>query len=405
MADAARDVFIYGALRSPRGRARQTGALYEVPPHRLVAQLLRALAARLGFDPAEVADLLLGCVTPVADQGYNIAQAALLAADWPATVAGAQVNRFCASGLESVHAAAARVAAGYDELLVAGGVESMSRVPLGSDGGPLLTDPELLLSSGSIPQGVAADLIATDRGLARERLDAFALESQRRAAAAWEGGHFAESVVPITDDNGLVLLSRDEHPRPDTDAEKLAALAPAFAAVGATGFDDIALGRFPHLPRIEHRHTAGNSSGLVDGAALALLGSAGAGERLGLAPRARLRSVAVASSDATMMLLGMIPATERALARAGLSIGEVDLVEVNEAFAAVPLAFVDHFGVDAERVNVNGGAIALGHPVGATGAMLLGTLVDELERRGARTGLVTLCAGGGQGIAAVVERA
>lgn len=396
------EVYIYDCVRTARGRAG--GQLREVAPHELLATVLRALPERVGLDPAAVADLLVGCVTPVGDQGGNVAQAALAAARWPASVAAVQVNRYCASGLESVHQAAARIAVGYDDLLVAGGVEGMSRVPLGTDGGPLVTDPELILASGTVPQGVAADLIASARGYSREQVDDYAVESQGRAAAAQAEGRFAPSIVPVDDGNGIVLLGADGHPRPDTEAAVLAQLRPAFAKAGALGFDALALSRYPEVGYVDHVHTAGNSSGLVDGAAAVVLGDAAAGERLGMRPRARVRAVAVASSEATMMLLGMIPATERALKRAGVAVGDLDLLEVNEAFAAVPLAFLEHFGADHARVNVNGGAIALGHPAGATGAVLLGTLVDELERRDLGLGLVTLCAGGGQGIAAVVER-
>ena len=396
------EVYIYDCARTARGRVR--GELHEVAPHELLATVLRALPERTGLDPGEVTDLLVGCVTPVGDQGGNVAQAALAAAAWPAAVAGVQVNRSGASGLEAVHGAAARIAAGYDELLVAGGVEGVSRVPLGADGGPLLTDPELLLASGTVPRGVAADLIASDLGFDRDAVDAYAVESQRRCAEAVAEGRFARSLVPVNDGNGIVLLARDSHPRPDTDAGALARLPAAFAKTGALGFDALALSRYPAVARVDHVHTAGNSAGPADGAAAVVLGSAALGERLGLAPRARLRAVAAASSDATMMLLGMLPATERALARAGVASGDVELFEVGEAFAAVPLAFLRHFGVDHARVNVNGGAIALGHPAGATGAILLGTLVDELERRGDGLGVATLCAGGGQGIAAVVER-
>lgn len=396
------DVYIYDCARTPRGRRR--GQLHEVAPHELLATLLRALPERTGLDPADVSDLLAGCVTPIRDQGYNIAEAALAAAHWPEVVAAAQVNRYCASGLETVHQAAARIAAGYDDLIVAGGVEGMSRVPLDSDGGALLTNPELILASGTLPQGVAADLIASKEGFTREQLDTYAVESQRRCAEAVARGHFERSLVPVDDGNGITLLERDGHPRPDTDAEALARLPAAFAKTGALGFDALAISRYPQVAHVDHVHTAGNSSGIVDGAAAVLVGNAAAGERFAAAPRARIRSVAVASSDATVKLLGMIPATERALARAGLGIDDLDLIEVNEAFAAVPLAFIRHFHADHARVNVNGGAIALGHPVGATGSILLGTLVDELERRDAALGLVTLCAGGGQGIAAVVER-
>lgn len=397
------DVLIFDCVRTPRGKARVGGGLYEVAPHRLVAALLTSLSERLSLDPSHVADLLLGCVTPIGDQGYNIAQASLMAAKWPDSVAGAQVNRFCASGLESIHSAAARIAAGWDELIVAGGVESMSRVPLGSDGGPLLDNPSLILDSASIPQGISADLIASLQAYSRDELDAFALQSQQRAELARKKELFKKSIVPIRDENGIVLLDVDEHPRPTSTMEALGGLSPAFAKTGELGFDALALRRYPSLSKIEHMHTAGNSSGLVDGASLVLLGNAAIGKKIGQKPRARIRAIGVASSDPTIMLTGMIPATDKVLAKAGLNISDIDLIEVNEAFAAVPLAFMQHFGLDGANVNVNGGAIALGHPVGATGAMLVGTLVDELESRKKTRGLVTLCAGGGQGIAAVIE--
>jgi acetyl-CoA C-acetyltransferase len=397
------NVLIFDCVRTPRGRARIGGGLNEVAPHQLVADLLQAITQRLSLDPSAVADLLLGCVTPVGDQGYNIAQASLLAASWPDGVAGAQVNRYCASGLESIHSAAARIAAGWDDLIVAGGVESMSRVPLGSDGGPLLDDPALMLETAAIPQGISADLIASLHGMSRETLDTFALQSQVRAEAARKKSLFKKSLIAIKDENGIVLLEEDEHPRPSSTLEALGGLRPAFAKTGELGFDALALRRYPILGEIAHRHTAGNSSGLVDGASLVVLGNEATGKRLKMKPRARIRAVAVASSEPTIMLLGMIPATEKVLAKAELTMADIDLIEINEAFAAVPLAFMKHFGLKDTNVNVNGGAIALGHPVGATGAMLVGTLVDELEQRNKKLGLVTLCAGGGQGIAAIIE--
>lgn len=397
------EVLIFDCVRTPRGRARVGGGLYEVAPHRLVAELLSALTERLSLDPALVADLLLGCVTPIGDQGYNIAQASLMAAKWPNSVAGAQVNRYCASGLESIHSAAARIAAGWDDLILAGGVESMSRVPLGSDGGPLLDNPALLLETASIPQGISADLIASLESFSREDLDAFALVSQQRAENARVKKLFKKSIIPIEDENGIILLETDEHPRPTSSLEALAGLSPAFAKTGEIGFDALALRRYPTLAKIDHRHTAGNSSGLVDGASLVVLGNEAIGKQLGLKARAKIRAIGVASSDPTIMLTGMIPATEKVLAKAELKISDIDLIEVNEAFAAVPLAFMKHFGLDGTNVNVNGGSIALGHPVGATGSILVGTVVDELEKRKKKLGLVTLCAGGGQGIAAVIE--
>ncbi len=407
------DVLIYDCLRTPRGRARVDGALREMRPYRLLSNLLAALAERNpSLDLGQVADVLIGCVSAVGDQGYNIAQAAVQDAGWPQTVAAATVNRFCASGLETVHQATARIAAGFDEAIVAGGIEVMSRVPLGAGGGALLEDPELILGHGVIPQGVAADLLATLHGFDREALDAIGLRSQQRAVSARNGANLEASMIPITDANGIMLLDSNEHIRPDTSAEGLAALRPAFASetlarggrMATAGFDALALSRYPELSEIQHLHTAGTSSGLSDGAGLVLLGSAAFGEAQRLRARARVVAVAVASSEPTIMLTGMIPATQRVLERAHLEVGDIDLFEVNEAFAVVPLLFMKHFGLDADRVNVFGGAIALGHPVGATGAMLLGHLVDALHIREVRYGLVTLCAAGGQGIACVVER-
>ena len=407
------DVFLFDSVRTPRASAGAQGAYREVRPFRLPSKLLRELQTRNpSLDLGGVSDLLLGCVSAVGDQGYNVAQAALQDAAYPDTVGAATVNRYGASGLEAVLQAFARVCSGLDEAIVAGGLESMSRVPLGAGGGPVLEDPELILGRGLLPEGIAADLIATLRGYTREQLDGYALRSQRRAAEARRAGHFAHSLIDISDRSGIRLLSEDELIRPDTDADALAALRPAFAktvparggGLPAEGFDALALARYPQLAAVRHDHTAGNSAALADGAGLALLGTARFGKANGLAPRARIVSMAIASSEPTVMLLGMIPASERALQRAGLTVADVDLFEVDEAFAALPLAFLEHFGLDGERTNVNGGAIALGHPVGATGAMLLGTAVDELHRRGARYGLVTLCAGGGQGIACVVER-
>ncbi len=418
------EVLIYDCIRTPRGRAKADGALREMRPYRLLGSLLGALGRRHpGLEVKQISDVLIGCVSAVGDQGYNIAQAAVQDAGWPETIAAATVNRFCASGLETVHQAAARIAAGYDEAIVAGGVEVMSRVPLGAGGGALLEDPELILGQGIIPQGVAADLMATLFGFDREALDAYALQSQRRAAAAQaaQAGQAATAaataatataMIAIADANGILLLDRDEHLRPDTTLEALAALRPAFASetlarggrMATAGFDALALSRYPQLSAVRHLHTAGTSSGLSDGAAVVLLGSAAFGEGQGLAARARVVAIGVASAEPTIMLTGMIPATEKVLRRAGLALTDMDVIEVNEAFAVVPLHFMRHFGLDAERVNVGGGAIALGHPVGATGAMLLGHLVDLLHEREGRYGLVTLCAAGGQGIACIVER-
>lgn len=398
------DAFIFDALRTPRGRGRAGGGLAGVKPVHLLTGLLRELPRRAGLDPAAVEDVILGCVTPVGEQGANIARAAVLAAGWDERVPGVQLNRFCASGLEAVNLAAAMVRSGWEQLVLAGGVESMSRVPMGSDGGALIDDPEISQAVGFVPQGIGADLLATLDGFSRAELDAFAVESQRRAAAARAAGRFARSLVPVRDPGGQVLLAEDEHIRPDTTLETLAKLPPAFAQLGAAGFDAVALRRYPHLTRIEHLHTAGNSSGIVDGAALVLVGSAARGRALGLTPRARIVSAAVVGSEPTIMLTGPAPAARLALERAGLGFDDIDLFEINEAFAAVVLHFQRETGVDLERINVNGGAIALGHPLGATGAMILGALLDELERRGGRYGLAALCVGGGMGIATIIER-
>ncbi|TDC26658.1 acetyl-CoA C-acetyltransferase [Streptomyces sp. 8K308] len=400
------EAYVYEAIRTPRGRGKANGSLHGTKPVDLVTGLIGELLRRLpGLDPAAVDDVVLGVVSPVGDQGSDIARVAALAAGLPDTVAGVQENRFCASGLEAVNLAAAKVRSGWEELVVAGGVESMSRVPIGSDGGAWFEDPMTSMAIGYVPQGVGADLIATLDGFSRRDVDEYAAESQARAAAAWKDGRFDRSVVPVLDRAGVPVLERDEHLRPGTTAESLAALKPSFAALGeAGGFDAVALRKYHWLERIDHVHHAGNSSGIVDGAALTLIGSRAAGERFGMTPRARVVSAAVSGSEPTIMLTGPAPATRKALARAGLTIDDIDLVEINEAFAAVVLRFMREFGLGPDRVNVNGGAIALGHPLGATGAMILGTLLDELERRDLRRGLVTLCVGGGMGVATVVER-
>jgi acetyl-CoA C-acetyltransferase len=378
--------------------------LYEVKPVSLIAGLLRELRSRHDFDSAEVEDVVLGCVTPVGEQGGCIAKTAALAAGWHWNVAGVQLNRFCASGLEAVNLAAQKVRSGWEELVVAGGVESMSRVPMGSDGGAWGQDPETSLTTQFIPQGISADLLATLEGFTRDDVDAFAVESQKRAGAARDSGRFDRSVAPVHDQIGLAVLERDEFVKPHTTLAGLAALKPSFAELGALGFDAVAQRKYPQVERIDHVHTAGNSSGIVDGAAVVLIGSEQKGKALGLAPRARVMATALAGSDPTIMLTGPMPAARKALAKAGLTLDQIDLFEVNEAFAAVPLRFMKELGVPHEKVNVNGGAIALGHPLGATGAMILGTLLDELERRKLRYGLATLCVGGGMGIATVIER-
>jgi acetyl-CoA C-acetyltransferase len=400
------DAYIFDAVRTPRGRGRPDGALHEVSALALAAGALRAVRDRSDIDTAQVEDVILGCVTQAYEQGGGIARGAALYAGYDDAAPGLTINRFCASGLEAVNLAANQIAAGAGDLYVAGGVESMSRVAMGSDGFPMAVDPWLALGTHFVPQGIAADLIATMHGFTRDDVDAYAVESQRRAAEAWDEGRFDRSVVPVRDVNGVAILARDEHPRPGTDMQALGALKPAFREQGEVmpGFDAVALLKYPGLERIEHVHHAGNSSGIVDGAAAVLVGSRAAGERFGLTPRARIRSTARIGSDPTIMLTGPLPVTEKALARAGMGVGDVDLFEVNEAFAAIPLLFMRAFDVDPARVNPNGGAIALGHPLGATGAMLLGTALDELERRGAGVGLVTLCVAGGMGAATVIER-
>ncbi|MEV0569874.1 acetyl-CoA C-acetyltransferase [Dactylosporangium sp. NPDC050588] len=399
------EAFVYDAVRTPRGRGKQNGSLHGVKPVSLVVGLIDELRRRYpGLDPADIDDVVLGVVSPIADQGSDIAKTAAIAAGLPDTVAGVQLNRFCASGLEAVNVAAQKVRSGWEDLVLAGGVESMSRVPMGSDGGAWAMDPETNYETRFVPQGIGADLIATIEGFSREDVDAYALESQTRAAKAWAGGYFNRSVVPVRDRNGLVVLDRDEHLRAST-LEGLGQLPASFAMIGEMGgFDAVALQRYHCVERIEHVHTAGNSSGIVDGASLVMVGSEAAGARAGLTPRARIVAAAVSGADPTIMLTGPAPATRKALAKAGLTAADIDLVEMNEAFAAVVLRFAKDMDFDLEKVNVNGGAIAMGHPLGATGGMLLGTLVDELERRSLRYGLATLCIGGGMGIATIVER-
>lgn len=398
------EAYIYEAIRTPRGRGKADGSLHEVKPIALVTGLMHELERRTGLNPAAIEDVVLGCVTPIADQGANIAKVAALAAGWDWRVPGLQLNRFCASGLEAVNLAAAKVRSGWEGVVLAGGVESMSRVAIGADGGAIFTDPETSLAIPFVPQGIGADLIATLDGISREQVDHFALESQRKAAYARAAGYFARSVVPVRDRNGITILCEDEFVRAETTMEGLAKLQPAFAAMGVLGYDAMAQLRYPQVERIAHVHTAGNSSGIVDGAALVLIGTAERGRELGLRPRARIVSAAVTGAEPTIMLTGPAPAARMALARAGLELADIDLFEVNEAFAAVVMRFMRDTGVPAEKINVNGGSIALGHPLGATGAMLLGTLLDELERRDLRRGLVTLCVGGGMGIATIIER-
>lgn len=400
------DVLIFDAIRTPRGKGKSHGSLHSTKPVDLVVGLLQAMTDRHpGLDPERIDDLVVGCVTPVHDQGADIAKTAAIKAGLPETVAGLQLNRFCASGLEAVNVAAQKVASGWEELVFAGGVESMSQVPMGSDLGASSYDPETSHANWTIPQGVSADLIAPVCGFGREDVDAFALRSQERAAAAQSEGRFDRSLVPVVDRNGEVLLDKDELMRPETTMEKLTALKPSFDVLGETGgFDAVALQKYHWLESIDHVHTAGNSSGIVDGAGLVVIGSEKVGAELGLAPRGRVVATALSGADATIMLTGPGPATVKALKKASLTPDDLALVEVNEAFAAVVLRFVSEMGLDLDKVNVNGGAIALGHPLGATGAMLVGTVLDELERTRGRYRSCTLCAAGGMGIATIVER-
>jgi acetyl-CoA C-acetyltransferase len=399
------EAFVYDHIRTPRGKGKAAGTLHEVKPVDLVVGLLDEIKVRNPtLDPARVDDVILGVVSPIGEQGGDIAKTAALKAGYPDTVAGVQLNRFCASGLEAVNQAASRVRGGFEDLILAGGVESMSRVAMGSDGGAWASDPATAFQAGFVPQGIGADLIATIEGWSRDDVDAYAAESHHRAAKAWANGYFANSVVPVKDLNGLTVLDHDETIRPDTSPEGLAGLKPSFAGIGAdAGFDDVALEKYHWVERINHVHHAGNSSGIVDGAALVAIGTEQAGTDLGLTPRARIISAAVSGADPTIMLTGPAPAARKALAKAGLEVGDIDLFEINEAFAAVALRFMRDLGIDSEITNVNGGAIAMGHPLGATGAMILGTLVDELQRRDLRRGLATLCVGGGMGIATIVE--
>ena len=399
-----REAFVYDAIRTPRGKGKKDGSLHEVKPIRLLSGVLRELQSRNHLDTAAVDDVVMGVVSPIGEQGSVIAKVAALAAGWDWRCSGVQINRFCASGLEAVNMAAMKVRSGWEDLVVAGGVESMSRVPIGSDGGAWAQDPETHSATLFVPQGIGADLIATLCGFSRHDVDAFAVESQNRATAARAAGYFERSVVPVKDPLGQVILAQDEFIKPGTTLDTLAGLKPSFEPLGAMGFDAVALQRYPQVERIHHVHHAGNSSGIVDGAAAVLIGSEAAGQTHGLAPRARIVSVALSGADPTIMLTGPMPATRKALAKAGLTIDQVDLFEVNEAFAAVPMKFMQEMGVPHEKVNVNGGAIAMGHPLGATGAMILGTLIDELHRRQLRYGLATLCVGGGMGIATIVER-
>ena len=399
------EAFVYDHVRTPRGKGKKNGSLHEVKPIDLVVGLIDEIRKRNpDLDPAVVDDVVLGVVSPVGDQGADIAKTAALKAGLPDTVAGVQLNRFCASGLEAVNQAASRIRGGFEDLILAGGVESMSRVPMASDGGAWAMDPATALQTSFVPQGIGADLIATVEGWSREDVDAYAAESNARAAKAREAGYFKNSVIPVVDANGLVVLDHDEFIRPGTTVESLSTLKPSFADIGkGAGFDDVALEKYHWLESINHVHHAGNSSGIVDGAALVAIGSEEAGKRAGLTPRARIVSAAVSGADPVIMLTGPAPAARKALAKANLTVDDIDLFEINEAFAAVAMRFMRDMGISHEITNVNGGAIAMGHPLGATGAMILGTLIDELERRELKRGLATLCVGGGMGIATIVE--
>ena len=399
------EAFIYEAIRTPRGKGKN-GALTEVKPLNLVTGLIDELRSRHpNLDENMVSDVILGCVSPVGDQGCDIARTAVIAAGMPDTVGGFQLNRFCASGLEAVNTAAQKVRSGWDDLVYAGGVESMSRVPMGSDGGAMMSDPATNYDAFIVPQGIGADLIATLEGFDRDTVDAYAVQSQERAAAAWSGGYFAKSVVPVRDQNGLLILDHDEHMRPGTTMESLGKLKPAFEGLAAmAGFDDVAMQKYHWIEKINHVHTGGNSSGIVDGAALVVVGNEKAGKANGLTPRARIVATATSGADPTIMLVGPTPAALKALDRAGLKPEDIDLWELNEAFASVVLKFQKDLNIPSEKLNVNGGAIAMGHPLGATGAMITGTMVDELERRGAKRALITLCIGGGMGVATIIER-
>ena len=399
------DAFIYDAIRTPRGKGRKDGALHEVTSLRLSAGILDALAERNGIEGHVLEDVIWGNATQVGEQGGCLARSAVLASSLDERIPGLSINRFCASGMEAVNLAANQVRAGAGRAYIAGGVEAMSRVPMGSDGAAIAVDPSVAMKTYFVPQGISADIIATEYGFSRDEVDAFAVESQRRAKAAWDDRRFDRSVVPVRDINGLTILDRDEYMRPQTDMQALGALEPSFKAMGEVmpGFDKVALMKYPHLEQIRHVHHAGNSSGIVDGAALMAIGTEQVGQDLGLTPRARIVSMAVSGADPTIMLTGPAPAARKALAKAGLETKDIDLFEINEAFAAVAMRFMRDMGISDEITNVNGGAIAMGHPLGATGAMILGTLIDELQRRDQKRGLATLCVGGGMGIATIVE--
>lgn len=397
------EAYIIDAIRTPRGKGKKDGALHEVKPITLVTTLLKELQQRHQLDTAQVDDIILGCVTPIGDQGADIAKTAAIAAGWDNDVAGVQINRFCASGLEAVNLAAQKVHSGWEDLVVAGGVESMSRVAMGTDGGPWVYDPETNMACHFVPQGIGADLIAQIDGFTRNDVDAFAVASQQKATTAQANGYFDASIIPIKDKAGVVILDKDEFIKPNTTTDTLSQLKPSFAQIGQMGFDAIALQQYPDVGQIHHIHHAGNSSGIVDGAALVLLASEQAVQTQNLKPRAKVLATALVGTDPTIMLTGPAPAAKKALKKAGLRIDDIDLFEVNEAFASIVMRFIKELNIDPAKVNVNGGAIAMGHPLGATGAMILGTLLDELERQGKKRGLATLCVGGGMGIATIIE--
>lgn len=399
------DAYIFDHVRSPRGRGKSSGSLHQVTPIELLTQVLEAIRDRNELDTSYLDDVVMGCVAPVGEQGSNVARVAVLNADYAENVPGKQLNRFCASGLEAVNTAAAQVMAGQSDLAIGGGLESMSRVPMGSDSGAMAADPQVAYKTYFTPQGIGADLIATKYGFSREDVDNYAAESQKRASNAWEKGYFRNSIVPIKDQLGMTLLDRDEHVRPDTTAEGLGELKPAFVVPGEqAGFDAVALQRYPEVEAINHVHTGGNSSGIVDGAAAVLVGTKEIGEALGLKPRARIRGFASIGTEPTIMLTGPAPSAEKVLKRCGMDRKDIDLFELNEAFASVVLLFMQRLGIEHDRINVNGGAIAMGHPLGATGTMILGTVLDELERRDLNTALVNLCVGAGMGTATIIER-
>lgn len=399
------EAFIYDAVRTPRGRGKKDGALHEVPALRLLTTTFKAIRERNNLDTSYVEDSIIGCVTQVAEQGSDIAKTAAIAAGYSNNTAGVSLNRYCGSGLEAINQASAYIMSGLTDLIVAGGVESMSRVAMGADGFALFSDPNMVMNFNIVPQGISADLIATKYGFTRNQLDAYAVESHRRAAKAWEEGRFKSSIVPIKDINGILILDRDETVRGDSSLQKLATLKPAFEMMGAmAGFDSVAIQSYPEVEALTHPHHAGNSSGIVDGASLVLIGSKAIGKKLNMKPRAKIRSFAIVGAEPTIMLTAPAPASLKALKKAKMKVSDIDLFEVNEAFAVVPMRFMQELDIPADKVNVNGGAIAMGHPLGATGAMLIGTLIDELERTGKQTGLATLCIGGGMGIATIIER-